>query len=191
MKIKKAHFVTGIVKGNEHWNPEVPQIAFYGRSNVGKSSSVNTLLNNGSLAKVSGMPGKTKEINLFNINDNLYFLDLPGYGFARGSRDNKQKLQDLILWFIADTQVPDRTHVMVLDAKVGLTDLDMSTLDFLYRTNERIIILINKIDKLNQKETSKCLRDIQREVAGVVELLPFSAKTKKGVAEFWKLIDQK
>ncbi len=191
MKIKKTAFVTGIVKGKEHWNPSVPQIAFYGRSNVGKSSSVNALLNNGSLAKTSGMPGKTKEINLFNINDNLYFLDLPGYGFARGSQANKEKLQDLILWFIADTQVDSRTHVLVIDSKVGLTELDRATLEFLYRTNERIIILMNKIDKLNQKEMSKLSNDLKREVAGIVELVPFSAKTKKGVLEFWKVIENK
>lgn len=191
MKIKKAVFVKGIVKDKDSWNPETPQVAFYGRSNVGKSSSVNALLNNGSLAKTSGMPGKTKEINLFNINDNLYFLDLPGYGFARGSQKDKQKLQELILWFIADTHVDNRTHVMVLDAKVGLTDLDRATLEFLYRTNERIIILLNKVDKLNQKEFSKVSNDIRKEVAGVVELIPFSAKNKKGVVEFWKSIEGK
>jgi GTP-binding protein len=191
MKIKKAIFVKGIVKGKDSWNPEVPQVAFYGRSNVGKSSSVNALLNNGSLAKTSGMPGKTKEINLFNINDNLYFLDLPGYGFARGSQKDKEKLQELILWFIVDTHVDNRTHVMVIDSKVGLTDLDRATLDFLYRTNERIIILLNKIDKLNQKEFSKVFNGTRKEVAGIVELIPFSAKTKKGVVEFWKTIENK
>ncbi len=191
MKIKKAAFVTGIVKGNQHWDPSIPQVAFYGRSNVGKSSSINTLLGNGSLAKTSGMPGKTTEVNLFNVNDNLYFLDLPGYGYARGSVQQKDKLQELILWLIADTQVENRTHVMVLDSKVGLTDLDKTILDFLYRTNEKIIILLNKVDKLNQKEYSKVFRDTQKEVAGVVTLMPFSAKTKKGINEFWKVIEDK
>lgn len=191
MKIKKAAFVTGIVKGNEHWDPNVPQIAFYGRSNVGKSSSINTLLASGSLAKTSSMPGKTTEVNLFNVNDNLYVLDLPGYGYARGSVQQRDKLQELILWFIADTHVENRTHVMVLDSKVGLTELDKTILDFLYRTNEKIIILLNKVDKLNQKEYSKVFKETQKEVAGIVTLMPFSAKNKRGVNEFWKVIEEK
>lgn len=190
MKIKKADFIKGIIKGNDSWSPTIPQIAFYGRSNAGKSSTINAILNNSSMAKVSGMPGKTKEINLFMINDELYLLDLPGYGFARGSQKDKQKIQELILWFICDTKVDNRTHILILDAKVGLTDLDKATLEFLYRTNERIIILLNKSDKLNQKETSFIVKKTQAEIAGVVELLLFSAKTKKGVVEFWKTVQK-
>jgi GTP-binding protein len=136
------------------------------------------------------VPGKTTEINLFSVNDDsLYFLDLPGYGFARGSVEQKVVLQELIHWFIKKTKVKNRTHVMVLDAKVGLTEVDKTTLDFLYDTNEKIIILLNKVDKLNQKEYSKSFAKIQKEVTDAVTLIPFSAKTKKGVDEFWKAVE--
>jgi GTP-binding protein len=190
MEIKQAKFVTGIVMGNQNWNMDIPQVAFYGRSNAGKSSSINALLNNKSLAKTSGVPGKTTEINLFNVNDNMFFLDLPGYGHARGSAEQKYKLQQLILWFTAETKVNDRTHVMVLDSKVGLTDVDETFLDYLYKTDEKIIILFNKIDKLNQKQFSANFRKIKEDVdENKVSIIPFSANSKKGVAEFWDILD--
>jgi len=195
MKISNTSFVIGIVRGNEYWESYIPQIALYGRSNAGKSSSINALLGNGSLARISAVPGKTTEINLFSINsESLYFLDLPGYGFARGSLEQKAILQELILWFIKDTKVKNRIHVMVLDAKIGLTEVDKSFLDFLYKTNEKIIILFNKIDKLNQKEYSKSFMKTQKELMEKegtydITLIPFSAKTKKGVDEFWKAVE--
>lgn len=191
MQIKKAIFVTGAIEGNESWDPTIPQVAFYGRSNVGKSSSINALLNNKSLAKTSATPGKTKEINIFMVNDDFYVVDLPGYGYAQGSFQQKDKLRDLILWFISDTHVDQRIHVMVLDAKIGLTDLDKTILEFLYQTQERIIILFNKIDRLNQKDFSKMMRETQKELPGIAEFVPFSAKTKRGVNEFWNIIEGK
>jgi GTP-binding protein len=128
MKILNANFVTGIVKGNQQWESYIPQIAFYGRSNAGKSSSINVLLGNSSLARTSAVPGKTTEINLYSANDeSVYVFDLPGYGFARGSAEKRKVLQDLVHWFIKDTRVKNRIHVMVLDAKVGLTEVDKET----------------------------------------------------------------
>jgi len=190
MKINKTSFVTGIIKGNEKWNPELPQIAFYGRSNAGKSSSINAILSNKSVAKTSSKPGKTTEINLFTVNDDFQVLDLPGYGYARGSLEQKNKLQDLIIWFIKETKVNNRTHVMVLDCKVGLTDIDKVFLNFLEKTEEKIIILFNKIDKINQKEFSKNFKKIQGEINDSVTLIPFSAKNKKGVDSFWLNIEE-
>jgi GTP-binding protein len=190
MNIKKALFVKGIVKGRDSWDPTKPQVAFYGRSNAGKSSSLNALVNNKTFAKISAAPGKTKEINLFNINDSFYLLDLPGYGYARGSKKEREKLDDLITWFICDTQADKRVHVVVSDAQVGLTQLDIDTLEFLYRTQEPIILLLNKIDKLNQSEMSKVLNVTRTQVAGIVDILLFSAKTKKGTEQVWKAIQQ-
>jgi GTP-binding protein len=190
MNIKKALFVKGIVKGRDSWDPTKPQVAFYGRSNAGKSSSLNALVNNKTFAKISAAPGKTKEINLFNINDSFYLLDLPGYGYARGSKKDREKLDDLITWFICDTQADKRVHVVVSDAQVGLTQLDIDTLEFLYRTQEPIILLLNKIDKLNQSEMSKILNTTRTQVAGIVEMLLFSAKTKRGTEQVWKAIQK-
>lgn len=190
MKIKKALFVKGIVKGKDSWDPTKPQVAFYGRSNAGKSSTLNALVNNKSFAKVSAAAGKTTEINLFNINDAFYLMDLPGYGYARGSKTQRQKLDDLITWFIADTKSDRRVHVIVLDAQVGLTELDLETLEFLYRTQDPVVLLLNKIDKLNQSEMSRALNGTRGKVAGMVDIIMFSAKEKKGTEQLWKVIEK-
>jgi GTP-binding protein len=190
MKIKKSTFVKGIVEGNYAWDESRPQIVFYGRSNAGKSSTINALLNNKTMAKTSAQAGKTTEINLFLINDSFHLLDLPGYGYARGSKAQKQKLDDLIIWFVTQTHTDKRTHIVILDAQVGLTELDIEILEYLYRTNDPIILLLNKTDKMNQSEISKALNHTRSLVAGVVEIIVFSAKAKKGTEQLWKLIEK-
>ncbi len=189
MKITSTEFISGYIKDDEQdWNPELPQIVFYGRSNVGKSSTINALLNNKSVAKSSGTPGKTKEINLFLINKALYFFDMPGYGFAKVSKVARQKLHQLIKWFTFGTMARERLHVFILDIRVGLTDLDREILLPLIDQESSVIILLNKSDKTNQKDTSKALRDTMDEVPQHVPVLPFSAEKRKGVDRFWKMI---
>lgn len=190
MKIKKIQFVKGVTEGDYSWDENRPQVVLYGRSNAGKSSTINALLNNKTVAKTSAAAGKTKQINFFNINDTFYLLDLPGYGYARGSKEDKQKLDDLIVWFIADTQAIKRVHIIIVDAQVGITDLDADMIDYLYRTNDPIILLLNKTDKMNQSEISKVLTDTHSRIAGLVHVIVFSAKEKKGTDKVWKLIEQ-
>lgn len=186
MKIKKANFVKGITKGKQDWNPQFPHIAFYGRSNAGKSSTINAIVNNKSLAKTSAMPGKTKEINLFLLNDAYYLVDLPGYGFAHVSKVKQDKLGQLIAWYIKDVHIEKRVHIIVSDAQVGLTSLDFATLDALYATNEPIIVLLNKIDKLKKNDVASIYNKTKQEVVGTVYIRPFSAKKRDGVDELIK-----
>ncbi len=190
MKIKKVQFVKGVVEGDYSWDENRPQVAFYGRSNAGKSSTINALLNNKTIAKTSGQAGKTKQINFFNINDKFYLLDLPGYGYAKGSKDKRKELDELIVWFISDTQSSKRIHVVVVDAQIGVTELDEDMLQYLYRTNDPIILLLNKTDKMNQSEISKVITQTHASLAGVVNVVVFSAKAKKGTEQVWKLIEQ-
>ena len=190
MLIKKAEFTYGVVKDNQPWHASVPQVAFYGRSNAGKSSSINAIVNRKALAKSSAMPGKTRQINFFNVNDNLYFVDLPGYGYAKMSKTEKDKLQDLIFWFMCDTHVDTRIHVLIVDAKIGLTDLDREILDLIYRFNEPLIILLNKTDKLNQSEIAKSVGRTRLEAGEAAHVVTFSARTKKGVNDFWKIMQE-
>jgi GTP-binding protein len=186
MKIKKAHFVKGIVLGDYSWDEHIPQIAFYGRSNAGKSTTINAIVNNKTLAKTSGMPGKTKEINFFLLNEKYYLVDLPGYGFASVSKVRQNQLGQLIAWYIKDIQIEKRIHVIISDAKVGLTDLDLTTLEALYQTNEPIIILLNKVDKLKRNEIVAVMNKTKQMVAGHVYVQPFSAKKRDGVLELLK-----
>ncbi len=190
MLIKKAEFIWGVVKDNQPWPVNVPQIAFYGRSNAGKSSSINAIVGRNGLAKSSSAPGKTRQINFFNINDNLYFVDLPGYGYAKMSKVEKDKLQDLIFWFMCDTHVNMRVHVLIIDAKLGIQELDREIIELLYRSQEPMIILLNKTDKLNQSEIAKTLGRTRLEVGDNAHIIPFSARTKRGVIEFWKVLNE-
>jgi GTP-binding protein len=190
MRIDKAQFLKGVVHGGEFSN-DLPQVAFYGRSNAGKSSSMNAILSRKALAKSSGTPGKTRELNLFNINDTYLFVDLPGYGFAKVSKVARQALRKLIMWYIHDVPAPNRINVFVLDAKVGLTDLDKDVLTDLVERNEEIIILLNKIDKLNQSARVKLIREMESEIPPHVPVIQFSALKGRGVKEFWELFEEK
>src|SRR5680860_237306 len=108
MKITSATFVKGITGPDEIMDSKLPQIAFVGRSNVGKSSLINTILNRRNLVKTSSTPGQTRQINYFLINEKYYFVDLPGYGYAKMSKVNQAKLLELILWYLLDTEIPNR-----------------------------------------------------------------------------------
>ena len=189
MKIKTIQFIKGITEADYAWDETIPQVAFYGRSNAGKSSTLNTLLNNKTIARTSGQAGKTRQINLFNINNSFHMLDLPGYGFAKGSKAERKNLDNLIIWFVTKTTTEKRMHIIVVDAQVGLSESDFELLEFLYEYNQPILILLNKIDKLNQSKTVQVIRNTKQIVAGTVEVIPFSAQAKKGTNEVWKLIE--
>lgn len=188
MNFNNIRFRKGI-RGTDEINLEdKKQIAFYGRSNVGKSSSINTLLGRNNLVKSSATPGKTKEINYFEIDEKMFFVDLPGFGYAKISMVDREKLRKLILWYILYSEVENRVNVLVIDSRRGLSDFDKEILNLFRQQDEEIIVLVNKIDKLNQKEKSKAEKDIKKEVSGDIKIVFFSAKTGKGKLDFLKLI---
>lgn len=183
MKITSAEFVKGIRGTDDILADGVPQIAFVGRSNVGKSSVINSLTNKKDLVKVGKKPGKTTEINFFMIEQQggaCYFVDLPGYGYAQASLREREKIQKLILWYLTYSQARPATIVLIIDSKVGFTDFDREMLGILREYNHHYLIVANKIDKLNQKETSRQLNLIKRE-SPEADVIPYSAKTKRGV----------
>lgn len=188
MIIHSSQFVTGYVYGQDTWDVTIPQIAFYGRSNVGKSSTINALLGRKSLAKASGTPGKTKEVNFFLVNNTFYIVDLPGYGYAKVSKPEREKLAQLITWFAFETKIAQRMNVIVLDAKVGLTDYDKEVLFPLIKQRKPVIVLVNKIDKLNQKSRNQIIKNLVETLGENIPIIPFSARTGRGVKEFWEYI---
>jgi len=186
MNIKQATFIKGI-RGTDRINEDgVPQVAFLGRSNVGKSSTINMLVGRKSLVKSSGTPGKTKEINYFNINDSYYFVDLPGYGYAKVSKKEREKLRRLIMWYIQDVRPQERILILVLDAQVGLTDYDKEFLSLAIKQNESVVVLLNKTDKLNQKGRKAAIDKAQSETSFPV--VAISAKKGRGKDEFFKTV---
>ncbi len=180
MDITHAQFARGVVGSHNLLVDEKPQIAFVGRSNVGKSSVINMLVGQKGLVRSSSTPGKTQEINFFLINDSVYFVDLPGYGYAKTSQKHREKLRRLILWYLISGEAPVTEVIVIVDAKAGLRDFDREMIAVLQEYQHPFVIVANKIDKLNQKELHKSLCTISEEVGEWVKIFPVSAKTGKG-----------
>ena len=181
IRIKSADFAKGITGDDTILRDGIPQIAFVGRSNVGKSSLINSLLNRKDLVRVSNTPGRTTEINFFMINKQFYLVDLPGYGYARASMEDREKIRQLILWYLGNPGIKPLNIVLVIDIKAGITPLDKEMLDILREQKHRFAIVANKIDKLNKKELLHAI-DLVRKESGAEDVFPYSAKTKEGTA---------
>ena len=186
MKITKSEFIKGIRGTDPITDGEMPQIAFFGRSNVGKSSTINMLLNRKKLVKSSGTPGKTREINFFNVNDKYLFVDLPGYGYAKVGKKERDKLRKLILWYLRETHPQERILILVLDSQVGITDYDQEILDIAIRRGESVVVLMNKIDKLNQKNKKIALDTVMEKTGFPV--IPISATKARGREDFFEAV---
>jgi GTP-binding protein len=180
MKIKSADFVKGIRGDDEILENEIPQVAFIGRSNVGKSSVINSVVNRRDLARSSAKPGKTTEINFFLLNKEIYLVDLPGYGYARASLEERDNLRKLIYWYLLFSNVEHKKIFMIVDSKIGLTDYDTEILRRLSEREKNIVVVANKIDKLKKSELKKQLDSIQ-ELVGNYKVIPYSAEKKIGV----------
>lgn len=180
MKIKKAEFVRGIIGTNDIITDGVPQFVFVGRSNVGKSSLINSLLGRSGLVKVSQTLGKTREINFFSINNKeCYFVDLPGYGYAEASPGDREKIEKLILWYLMYSEAKPALVVIVLDIKAGLTDFDREMIRVLQKYQHPFMLVANKTDKLNQKDLASQLKKIAGDAEGL-PVHPYSALRGKG-----------
>lgn len=179
MNIDTSEFVRGIVGTDRILEDGKPQIAFIGRSNVGKSSVINSLVGKKTLVKTGKKPGKTTEINFFLINHKFYFVDLPGYGYAEGGKEKIEKIRKMIIWYLTESGANPSTVVLILDIKAGLTTFDLDVLEILREQKLNYIIVANKADKLNQKETSKQLDKIRTE-ANESDIVAYSAMNKKG-----------
>ena len=179
MRIKSATFVKGITGDDEVLHDGKRQVAFVGRSNVGKSSLINSLLNVRDLAYAGKKQGKTREINFFLVNEKYYFVDLPGYGFAQGGHDDREIIRGRIIHYLTRPDAQLHTVVVVLDGKVGITDFDRDMVDILFHNQHHFVFIMNKSDKLNQKEYGAALKAIQDEFPGIT-VLPYSSKLNKG-----------
>ena len=177
MKITSAEFLKGIIGTDPILTDGVPEYAFVGRSNVGKSSVINSLVNRKDLVKTSNRPGKTTEINFFGINNKkCYFVDLPGYGYAKRSPKEKESIEKLILWYLMYSDASLSKVVLILDIKAGLTAFDQEMVRVLREKGYPLLIVANKVDKLNQKELSTQTRAI-KEAAHEAVVHPYSAMT--------------
>jgi len=182
MIIKSAKFVKGSVGSDSVIEDGTPQVAFIGRSNVGKSSVINTLVNQKDLARTSSTPGRTQEINIFLINKAFYLVDLPGYGFAKMPKEKKEWIEKMTDWYFFRSDCDHRLIVLIIDAKVGLTKDDLEILYQFSEYKKNVLIVANKIDKVNKTELAKQLEKIKFDV-GEYKVIPYSAEKKSGVGE--------
>ena len=170
----------------------MPQVALSGRSNVGKSSLINTLLGRKNLARVSSAPGKTITVNFYDVDRKLFLVDLPGYGYAKRTLDDKKQWSALTDGFFTKNPAIDLLSLVVqlVDIRVGITDDDAMMIDFLAQSGIPFIIVTTKSDKPNKTERTASLKAISEHPSvpeGTV-ILPFSSLSGEGKVELWKQI---
>jgi len=182
MNITSAQFIKGVVGADKSLENGFPQIAFIGRSNVGKSSVINSLVKQKDLAKTSSFPGRTQQINLFLINKSFYLVDLPGYGYAKVSGEKRWQVETLINWYFFKSGYEQKKVVLIIDAFVGPTKDDMQMLFSLEENEKKIVIVANKVDKIKKTAYAEQLDKIQTMV-GSHKVIPYSAEKRIGVNE--------
>jgi len=182
MKILKAEFVKGVIGDDYSLEDNLPHIAFFGRSNAGKSSVINSLVGRKNLVRTSKVPGKTREANFFRINDSFYFTDFPGYGYAKHSISERNKMIKRIFWYVEFSKARPKAVFLIIDVNVGLTAFDREMIKFLEKNKHQIVIVANKIDKLSKIAVEKQLSLIQEEALDI-PVLGYSAKTNEGKKE--------
>ncbi|MDP2632924.1 MAG: ribosome biogenesis GTP-binding protein YihA/YsxC [Candidatus Curtissbacteria bacterium] len=177
MNIKSAAFVKGVIGSNEILVNGKFQVAFLGRSNVGKSTLINSLTRKKNLAHSSLSPGKTIRMDFFLINDSFYFVDFPGYGYAKHSYQKREKLAKMILWYLMYSEIKNRLVILVIDVKVGLTPYDADMLKTFHEHHINYIIVANKMDNLRMGQKEKQIINLQQEYPNS-EVIPYSSKQK-------------
>jgi GTP-binding protein len=168
-----------------------PEVAFAGKSNVGKSSLINALMNRKSLARTSGQPGKTQTINFYHINNELYYVDLPGYGYAKVSLSIKEKWGKMIEKYLRMSKQL-RCIFLLIDIRHEPSANDKSMYDWIVYNGFQPIIIATKLDKINRSQKEKHLKMIREglQVAPGTKIIPFSAETKQGREEIWSCIEE-
>ena len=167
-----------------------PEVAFAGKSNVGKSSLINALMNRKSLARTSAQPGKTQTINYYNINDAMYFVDLPGYGYARANEKVKAQWGKMIEDYLHKSKQL-KCVFLLIDIRHAPSENDCIMYDWIVRNGYHPVIIATKLDKINRSQIQKQLKLIRTtlEVEEGTVMIPFSAETKQGREEIYELLD--
>ena len=167
-----------------------PEVAFAGKSNVGKSSLINALMNRKSLARTSAQPGKTQTINYYNVNDAVYFVDLPGYGYAKASEEVKAKWGKMIEDYLHKSKQLKAVFLLI-DIRHAPSENDRIMYDWIVNQGYHPIIIATKLDKINRSQTQKQVKLIKTtlQVEPDTVIIPFSAETKQGREEIYEIID--
>jgi GTP-binding protein len=190
LKVESAEFVRSAFSRRDFLRDGRPEVAFVGRSNVGKSSLLNRVLGRRGLARTGATPGRTRAVNYFLVNGRFYFVDLPGYGYAKAGREERRSWATLIREYLG--QAHPRV-VQLVDAKVGATDLDVRANEYLRELGASPIVVATKIDHLVRGRRPRGLAAIREALAAASpdgpNVIPFSAVSGEGVPELWREIE--
>ena len=190
LNYNKAEFTAAYGKFSQLPPPERIEIAFAGHSNVGKSTLINKLFNRKNLARVSSVPGKTATINFYGL-DNMYFVDLPGYGYAKVSKSEKERWSGLIEGYLSSDR-DIRLVFMLVDMRHAPTKDDIQMIDYLIDTEMPFVLVLTKADKLNKTERAKRFEAFKHEIPCFEDIhsIPFSSQTFEGVEELRQIVDE-
>lgn len=189
MVIKTATYMLTAFKPEQYPNHQLPEVALVGRSNVGKSSLINALVNRKNLAKQSATPGKTRGLNFYDIDRRLYFVDLPGYGYAKVSKAEKEFWGRMIETYL-NTRKQLNLIIMLVDIRHTPSTDDQMMYQWLTAWNKPNLVVATKLDKISRGQVKKRLDDIRStlKMSDIEPVISFSAKTKQGRDEIWERI---
>jgi GTP-binding protein len=185
VKIETAEFIRSAHGGGDYLRDGRPEVAFVGRSNVGKSTLLNRLLGRNALARTSSTPGRTQAVNYFLVNRRFYFVDLPGYGYAKAGKDARREWAARVEGYFRET--PPGTVVLLVDGKVGATPLDVAASEYLAGLGLAVIVAATKIDQIPRGKWVSAMRDIRLTLGleETIPVIPVSARLGVGIKELW------
>jgi len=190
MKIQSAEFVKTVsINDKKVYFDARNEIVFVGRSNVGKSSLMNALMHKKDLVKTSSKPGKTRNANIFLVNEKYYFTDLPGYGFAKLGQSLREDLDALISWYLEERKQYLKKVVLVVDAKIGPQEKDIEMMKFLSEQELSPVIVLSKCDRLGKNDINKSIAHTQSVFFGQ-QILAISSSKWDGILELKKLLGE-
>ena len=192
MKIKSSDFIISAVGEKQFPKDDLPEFALAGRSNVGKSSLINTIVNRKKLARTSQQPGKTQTLNFYLVNEDLYLVDVPGYGYAKVSKQQRAKFGEMIQDYL-ETRADLKGMVLLVDARHNPTKDDINMYNYALMLDIPILVVATKMDKLKKMEASQIKQKIGKSLNlnhDNVSFLPFSSVTKLNVDKFWDWIQK-
>ena len=190
MIVKNPKFEVSAVKPSQYPKNELPQIVLVGKSNVGKSSFINTMINRKSLARTSSEPGKTRQINFYNIDEKFYFVDLPGYGFSKMSKQEQDRVGGFIEQYLFNCNKISLI-IFLIDIRHNPTENDKIMYNYIISSGQPFIILANKADKIAPTKVEGVTKELQKLInpIGDAVMLPFSSEKKIYTEQVWKIIE--
>ena len=190
MIIKNPRFEISAVKANQYPKNGLPEVVLVGKSNVGKSSFINTMINRKKLARTSSEPGKTRQLNFYNMDDKFYFVDLPGYGYSKMSKQEQVKVGEFIEYYLQHRK-EICLIIFLVDIRHDPTQNDFLMYDYVIRSGLPCMILANKADKIAKTKVDDTAKNIQKQLnpIGDITTLPFSSEREVYSDDVWKIIE--